>query len=115
MGNHNEAKYYFDQDIKYLEGSFKLGRSYVGWGGSNYSLAAIYAFLGDKVKAYKYLGGVDKLRSQPWSWVVFIKHDPCFDSIRNEERFQKIIQNMEAKYQAEHERVRKWLEEQGKL
>jgi len=35
-----------------------------------------------------------------------------FDSIREEERFQKILLNMEAKYQAEHERVRKWLEEQ---
>ena len=43
------------------------------------------------------------------------KHDPLVASIRNEERFQKILQNMEAKYQAEHERVRKWLEEQGML
>jgi hypothetical protein len=51
----------------------------------------------------------------PLWWVSLIKHDPLFDSIRNEERFQMIIQNMEAKYQAEHERVRKWLEEQGML
>jgi TolB-like protein len=115
MGNHKEANYYFDRDIKYLEGSFKLGRSWVGWGGSNYSLAAIYAFLGDKVKAYKYLEGLDNLGPQPWSWVVFIKNDPCFESIRGEERLQKIVQNMETKYQAEHERVRKWLEEQGML
>lgn len=42
-----------------------------------------------------------------------IKHDPLFDSIRDEDRFQKISQNVEAKYQAEHERVRKWLEEQN--
>ena len=38
-----------------------------------------------------------------------------FPSIRNEERFQKILQNMERKYEAEHERVKKWLEEQGML
>jgi hypothetical protein len=37
------------------------------------------------------------------------------ESIRNEERFQKILRDQEAKYQAEHERVKKWLEEQGKL
>ena len=37
-----------------------------------------------------------------------------FAGIRNEERFQKVLQKTEAKYQAEHERVRKWLEEQGK-
>jgi len=49
-------------------------------------------------------------------WVVmFIKKDPLFDSIRNEPEFQQIARDVEAKYQAEHERVRKWLEEQGKL
>ena len=37
-----------------------------------------------------------------------------FAGIRNEERFRKILQNEESKYQAEHERVRKWLEEQLK-
>jgi DNA-binding transcriptional MocR family regulator len=47
--------------------------------------------------------------------VTFAKKDPLFASISNDEHFQKILQNMEAKYQAEHERVRKWLEEQGKL
>ncbi len=49
-------------------------------------------------------------------WIVWdIKNDPLFDSIREEERFQKILQIIEAKYQAEHERVRKWLEEQEML
>ncbi|MCJ7448347.1 MAG: hypothetical protein MUO72_11710 [Bacteroidales bacterium] len=51
----------------------------------------------------------------PLWWISLAKHDPMLASIRNEERFQKILQNMEAKYQAEHERVRKWLEEQGTL
>ena len=51
----------------------------------------------------------------PLWWISYTKHDVLFDSIRNEERFQKILQNMEAKYQAEHERVRKWLEETGQI
>jgi len=51
----------------------------------------------------------------PLWWISLAKHDPLFENIRSEERFQKILQNMEAKYQAEHERVRKWLEEQGML
>jgi hypothetical protein len=38
-----------------------------------------------------------------------------FVTIRNEPEFQQIVRDTEAKYQAEHERVRKWLEEQGKL
>ena len=46
---------------------------------------------------------------------MLIKHEPLFDSIRNEAEFQQIVRDVEAKYQAEHERVRKWLEEQGML
>jgi len=30
-------------------------------------------------------------------------------------RFHKIVRDVEAKYQAEHEKVRKWLEEQEKI
>jgi hypothetical protein len=41
--------------------------------------------------------------------------DPLFNSIRNEPEFQQISRDMEAKYQAEHERVKKWLEETGQL
>ncbi len=39
-----------------------------------------------------------------------IKNDPLFDSIRDEPEFQQIVLDFEAKYQAEHERVRQWLE-----
>jgi hypothetical protein len=46
---------------------------------------------------------------------VNIKTDPLFNSIRNEPEFQQIAKDIEAKYQAEHERVRKWLETQGML
>jgi len=38
-----------------------------------------------------------------------------FDSIRDEPEFQQIVRDLEAKYQAEHERVRQWLEENDML
>jgi hypothetical protein len=60
----------------------------------------------------KYLDEFNTMDSYPKWWLVYVKYDPLFDIIRNEERFQKILRNMEAKYQAEHERVRKWLREQ---
>jgi molybdopterin converting factor small subunit len=44
-----------------------------------------------------------------------VKTDPLFDKIRNKPEFKQILAEMEAKYQAEHERVRKWLEEQEML
>jgi molybdopterin converting factor small subunit len=48
-------------------------------------------------------------------WVRLRINDPHFDSIRDEPEFQQIVSDIEAKYQAEHERVRKWLEENDML
>ena len=115
VGKMNEAVNYFNQQIKYDEESIKRGRNVGQWYAAYYDLAATYAFLGDKVKAYKYLDEFDKKNTYGLWWVSLAKHDPLFASIRNEERFQKILQNMDRKYQAEHERVRKWLEEQEML
>ena len=47
--------------------------------------------------------------------VTWIKTDPLFNNIRNEPEFQQIVKDVEAKYQAEHDRVRQWLEENDML
>ncbi len=44
-----------------------------------------------------------------------IKNDPIFDNIRDEPEFQQIVRDFEVKYQALHERVRQWLEENDML
>jgi TolB-like protein len=115
VGKLKEADYYFKGQIKYCTESIKLGREYASSKEAQYNLAATYAFLGDKEKAYQNLSEFSKLNFFPKWWITLIKYDPLFDNIKSEERFRKIIQNMEAKYQAEHERVRKWLEGQGML
>jgi hypothetical protein len=80
-----------------------------------YDLAGVYVFLGNKIKAYENLR-IYNQRPNINLWIRrFIKYDPLFGSIRNEPEFQQIVTNMEAKYQAEHERVKKWLEQQGML
>jgi tetratricopeptide (TPR) repeat protein len=113
VGKFKEAEYYFNQQIKYSKETIKLGRELTQSKGASYDLAGTYAFLGDKVKAYQYLDEFDKQNYYSLWWINLAKHDPLFASIRDEERFQKILHNMEAKYLAEHERVRKWMEEQG--
>ncbi len=115
IGRKKEAEYYFNQQIRYSEESIKLSRDIGQKKSAQYDLAGTYAFLGDKVKAYKYLDEVAQKNTFPLWLVTFAKHDVLFESIRNEERFQKILQTIESKYQAEHERVRKWLEEQGMI
>ena len=107
--------YFISQQIKYSEESIKLGRNSAQTKSAQYNLASTYAFWGDIGKAYYYLDELNKSEFNPLSRIILIKHDPLFESIRDEERFQKIRQNMEAKYQAEHNRVQKWLVEQGLL
>jgi TolB-like protein/Tfp pilus assembly protein PilF len=114
-GYKKEAEYFFNEQIIYCNRMNELKRS---WGQSlftYYDLAAVYAFRKEKGKAYKNLRIFNQIQRTPLWMVTLIKNDPLFESIRNEPEFQKIVKDVEAKYQAEHERVRKWLEEQGNI
>ena len=97
-GKYEEARYYFNQQIKYCEESINLGRDIAHSKAAHYDLAATYAFLGDKGKAYQYLDELNKKNTCPIRWIIYLKYDPLLDKIRNEERFQKILHNFEAKY-----------------
>jgi tetratricopeptide (TPR) repeat protein len=102
---------YFDQQIDNCNRSIELGRSYAQKLFAYYDLAGIYAFLGDKEKAYENLR-IFNQRKIIHSWLLhYVKNDPLFDSLRDEPEFQQIVRDVEAKYQAEHERVMQWLEE----
>jgi TolB-like protein/lipoprotein NlpI len=114
-GFKKEAEYYFNEQKRICEESIKMGRSYSVNFTANYDLAGVYAFMGNRDKAYENLRVWARTPVFPLWWVGLIKEDPLFDSIRNEPEFQQIVRDVEAKYQAEHERVRKWLEEQGML
>jgi TolB-like protein len=114
-GDKEEAEYFFNEQIKYCNRLIELKRP--GGIGLNtyYDLAGVYAFRGEKDKALMNLKIYNQTQRIPLVMLMTIKTDPLFDSIRNEPEFQQIVKDVEAKYQAEHERVRKWLEEQGKL
>ena len=111
VGKYKEAKYYLNQQIKYGEESLRLDRDNAY--AVKYDLAAAYAFSGDKEKAYKLLEEFSNGKGFTLWWLSMMRFDTLFESIRNEERFQKIVRNMEAKYQSGHELIGKWLEEQG--
>jgi len=113
VGEKDIAQKYFDKQIEIGENSIAKGREISGTKEAHYDLAATYAFLGQKDKAYQYLEEFDKVKTYPIWWVTLIKNDPLFESIRNEERFQEIVRNVEKKYQAEHSRVKVWLDEMG--
>jgi tetratricopeptide (TPR) repeat protein len=115
VGKVEEARKYFDQQIKYSQEGIKRNRSIAQIMAAYYDLAATYAFLGETEKAYQYLDELNKGNTCQIRWIWYLKNDPPLASIRGEERFQKILHNYEVKFKAEHERVRKWMEEQGML
>ena len=109
-GDKEEADNWINQQRKLCEESIKIGRDYLG---SYYDLAAVCSFFGEKAKAFENLRLFNKFQIVPLWCLTLIKNDPLFNNIRNEQEFKKIVKDAESKYQAEHERVRKWLEEQG--
>jgi len=114
-GYKEEAEYYFNKQLEYCYRTIELGREYGQNLNAFYDLAGIYAYKGERDKAYENLRKFNQRQWMDFFMVNFIKIDPLFDSIRDEPEFQQIVRDVEAKYQAEHERVRKWLEEQEML
>ncbi len=108
-GDKEMAEYCFNETINNCKRLIELKRSYKPF--AYYDLAGAYASIGDKDKAFENLRILNQMQRIPFWQEVLIKTDPLLNSIRNEPEFQQIAKDIEAKYQAEHERVRKWLEE----
>ena len=112
-GNKKEADYYFDKMIDSYNKDIESG--YTKGIYDAFNLACVQAIRGENEKAYKNL----KIKFQSdivnLMEVNDLKLHPIFNSIRNETEFQQIVKEVESKYQAEHERVRKWLAEKGML
>ena len=111
-GYKTEANFHFDKMIEYINNLTDVGRK---WYGANYNLAGVYAFRGEKDRAYENLRLFNELERIPLWWLDLFRIDPLFDSLRDEPEFQQILRDNEAKYQAEHERVSQWLEENDML
>ena len=92
-----------------------LDRSFYNEKNAYYNLAGVHAFLGEREKAFENLRNFNQKETMSLRIVTRIKNDPLFNSIRDEPEFQQIVRDVEAKYEAEHERVRQWLEENDML
>lgn len=110
-GNQEKANYYFDKQLEYCQADIALGRSWGNLYYPYYDIAGIYAFRGEYERAFENLRMFSQKERHPLWMVDVIRIDPLFNSIRDEPEFQQIVRDVEAKYQAEHEKVRKWLEE----
>jgi TolB-like protein/Tfp pilus assembly protein PilF len=114
-GYKEEGKYYLEKGLEFHNEMVEMDRHLFGDFVTFYNLASVHAFLGDRDKAFENLRQLNQWEIMPQRMVAYFKDDPMLDSIRDEPEFQQILRDVEAKYQAEHERVRKWLEENDML
>lgn len=105
------ADFYFDLQVKVCSTAIVGTRNYSDY--LHYDLAGVQAFRGKKKEAYKNLKKVAQIeRFQNW-FAVLVQIDPLFDSLRGEEEFENFVQEVQLNFSKEHERVKKWLEEQN--
>ena len=81
----------------------------------NFYLATVYSIMGDKRKTLDNLKMLKNKKRDFIRWVTCLNAYPCFDFIRDDPEFIEVLNDVEAKYQAEHDRVGKLLKEKGLL
>ncbi|TAL44805.1 MAG: adenylate/guanylate cyclase domain-containing protein [Chitinophagaceae bacterium] len=108
-GKKDEARKYFNDQIRTLEEALKLGRS----GSYNYDLAATYAFLGEDKKAIYYLRECEK-EGFNFGTEYYIMYDPLFENLRSNKEFKEIVGKAQAQKAEIRSRVIE-LERKGEL
>jgi len=114
-GFKEEGEYYLNLQKKYCEDAIRLNRQYAQVGHAYFDLAVVYAFIGDKEKAYETLSLYNKVIGAYENFVMlwYFRNDPLLESIRNEPRFQSILKELEVKERRTYEEIRKLKDEQG--
>ena len=107
-----EAEDCFSDLMSFCENTIRLNPQ--PWPSIYYQLASLNVIRGDKEKVYEYLNRYAQIQMPSINHVQSMA-SPWFDSIRTESEFKKIVLEMEARFQTEHERVRKWLVENNML
>ena len=110
-GQQPKANKYFALEENYCLEAIEKQRDFAQNSRAYYDLAAVYAFQGKREEAYELLDEFIKNKTFPLWWVNLAKDDPLFEKIANEKRFNELLMQMEKKYLSEHERVKKWMEE----
>jgi class 3 adenylate cyclase/TolB-like protein len=100
LGKKKEAKKLFDEFLAQCEKVSKLNGD-----GEYYDVAAVYAVLGDKEKAYENLR---KLDETGWLWALpwYIQYDHMFENLWQDEEFKKMVQRVTDQRARIRERLR---------
>lgn len=111
-GKKDEALEYFNKQVKICKESIRQKNQY-GITLAAYDLASIYAILGNMEEALHWLREYEKLGFTNGTH-EYIKVDPLFDNLRDNEEFKKIVKRANEEKAETRERIHR-MEEQGLL
>ena len=111
-GKKDEAMEYFNKEIRCCKESLKQ-KNIFGRTHATYDLAGVFAFLGNREEAIKWLREYEKIGFS-FGNHEFIKVDPMFDSLRNDEEFKEIVKRANDEIAEIRNRI-KMMEKQGLL
>jgi TolB-like protein len=111
-GKKEEAMRFFDMQIEFCNESIRNKDPY-GTGDAAYDLAGVYATLSNKEEAYKWLREYEKLGFRD-GMHEYIKVDPLFDNLRDDEEFKEIVKQANDKADEMRARIDE-MEEKGML
>ena len=107
-GDTLKAKEYFQRQIN-------ADLQLIGMGNADkalYDLAATYAILNEKDKAFETLETFEKQHAIPWFFYFYLKNDPLFQSIRKETEFQEILNKVKRKALEGKQKLKTWFDQQ---
>jgi tetratricopeptide (TPR) repeat protein len=102
LGFTDESERYFKEYLDYAENDESIYK--------HLSLAVYNAYFGNTDKATENLELFSQQENYPYWYILFLEIDPLVDRIKDDPEFRRIMDNMEAKYWKNHERIRKSLE-----
>jgi tetratricopeptide (TPR) repeat protein len=114
-GYNDEAQYYLQQGLEYHTQFIEQGRHVLQNVMEFYALAAGYAVLGDTERALDNLDALTQIDGIPLWVITKTSVDPIFENIWDEPEFKRIMKIIDDNYQAQHERVRQWIEENDRM
>ena len=114
LGDRKSADFYFKKELEYSDGRIKRGDGQFVYF-AYYDRACVYAYRGEEEMAMQDLRMFNQMEKMPLWMLTLIKDDQLLDNLRDDPEFQQIVRDVEAKYQAEHVKVRQWLEENALL
>lgn len=110
------ARYFFDLQIELGEEIIRQKRAHAEFGHSHIDMVKVFAFTGNFEKAFEYLNDLAENKNTIPTWMIaMINLCPMIEPIQDSPEYKEIMQKMEIKYQTEHKRVRRWLEETGRM